>query len=348
MKIRAVSQVEILLLIVGLLAIFTSAGCGQDNIWQPYSFEPDQMYTYQLRQEIGGVEKTGELIIWIVAEDDEQVRIVVEGDFEGDSFTGMLPAQLDDPMKLFATTGGTLYHELPAEVSEIFFLVLWLPWMETPFYNQSLSVGQEWTHDDYEDEVEFRVVGRDIYAGLEGYVIETTDNVEYKMEICINPEIPLPLLGKASDLEDEVYSSAELTAYEEKRIEPEMKADIDDRKEVETTLQELVEYFRNSDLEIGETTPKAFDIIGAVDGLGLEVEGDKIELYLFDPEKLDIETAEHLEEARSSGWFWFEEMNTEIPVVINGNIMLTGLEFKEVYVHPAKERIVEVFESFGD
>ena len=345
MKIRAISQVKILLLIVCLLAIFTSTACGQDNIWQPYSFKPDQMYTYQLRQEIGGVEKTGELIIWIVAEDDEQVRIVVEGDFEGDSFTGMLPAQLDDPMKLFATTGGTLYHKLPAEVSEIFFFVLWLPWMETPFYNQSLSVGQEWTHDNYENEVDFRVVGRDIYTGLEGYVIETTNNVEYKMEVCINPEIPLPLLSKTSDLEENVYSSAELTDYEEKKIEPEMKEDIDTKKEVETTLRELVEYFRSSDLEIGETTPKAFAMIGAVDGLGLEVAGDEIELYLFDPEKLDTETAKHLEKARTSGWFWFEEMNMEIPVVMKGNIMLTGLEFKEVYVHPAKDKIIEVFES---
>ncbi|MFP4017080.1 MAG: hypothetical protein ACLFUI_08600, partial [Halanaerobiales bacterium] len=108
----------------------------------------------------------------------------------------------------------------------------------------------------------------------------------------------------------------------------------------------VVEHFRTNNLQIGERQPKSYKMMGAVAGFGLEVEGGEVELYVFDPETAEEDTLKGLNEARNIGEFYSPSFNMEIPVVINGNIMLTGLEYGTYYTHPAKDKVIEVFKSF--
>jgi hypothetical protein len=111
-------------------------------------------------------------------------------------------------------------------------------------------------------------------------------------------------------------------------------------------LARVVQHFTKSGLDIGETYAKSYEQIGAVDGLGVVVEGADIELYLFDPATTDAAVTSSLNDARSSGIFLDPAINREIPVVVNGNIMLFGLDGLGGYEHPAKDKIIEAFNSF--
>ena len=110
--------------------------------------------------------------------------------------------------------------------------------------------------------------------------------------------------------------------------------------EEEIRLETVVDYFKKQGLEVGEVTMKAFEMMGAVDGFGIDVEGEQIELYLFDPETANEETLANLEDARSVGKFSMSGFS--FSVIMNGNILLT--RYGE---HSEKDRILEVFKQFN-
>lgn len=105
------------------------------------------------------------------------------------------------------------------------------------------------------------------------------------------------------------------------------------------TLDDVVEHFRGQGLAIGEKIFKVYDMIGAIDGFGIEVEGEEIELYMFDPAAADSETLEQLESAKTKGQMSMSGF--VFPVTMNGNIMLTRYD-----EHSEKERIIEAFKKF--
>jgi hypothetical protein len=105
-------------------------------------------------------------------------------------------------------------------------------------------------------------------------------------------------------------------------------------------LASVVDHLRKEGLTIDDVHPKAYQELGAVDGIGLTVEGGGIEIYLFDPR--DEAMVNRLKIARDTGMFLDPNINREVPVVMNGNIMLFGLELFR-YKHPARERIAEAF-----
>jgi hypothetical protein len=104
-------------------------------------------------------------------------------------------------------------------------------------------------------------------------------------------------------------------------------------------LADVVEYFQQQGLSTGNIISKAFQMIGAEDGFGIIVEGEQVELYLFNPNTADKETLSNLDDARRIGKFSFSGFS--VPVVMNGNIMLTRYD-----EHPHKDKIIQVFKNF--
>jgi len=157
--------------------------------------------------------------------------------------------------------------------------------------------------------------------------------------------------GTASEAEKELK---ELEKELEEYMESEEFAELEEmagrveelaQEEISNELAAVVDHFNDVGLDVEDVHPKIYDMIGAVGGIGLEVEGGGVELYLFDPETADEEVAKSLEDAHDTGIFLDHAMEMEIPVVMNGNIMLFGLEIFD-YEHPEKDRVVEAFNSF--
>ncbi len=156
--------------------------------------------------------------------------------------------------------------------------------------------------------------------------------------------------GAASEAEEELKGlGKELEEFKESdefaELE-EMAGRVEElAEEIPSELAAVVDHFNDVGLDVEDVHPKIYDMIGAVGGIGLEVEGGGVELYLFDPETADEEVAKSLEDAHDTGIFLDHAMEMEIPVVMNGNIMLFGLEIFD-YEHPEKDRVVEAFRSF--
>jgi hypothetical protein len=118
-------------------------------------------------------------------------------------------------------------------------------------------------------------------------------------------------------------------------------------KMTDKTLLEVIEHFKESDLDLGENIyKKDYNRMGAKDAVGLVLEGEAIEVYVFDLASVDKDLLENLEKAQEEGIFWDSGIEKNINVVMNDNVMLFGLEIFD-YVHPQKDKIVEVFNNFG-
>ncbi len=346
------------LVISFLILPFFTGEVGAREGWKPWDFEPGQSFTYLIKAEKDGTETLGEVSILIYPAGDYMIEMVLKGELGGEYFEVYAEAEKGQTEDLFIALFTQMMWEVPELVLQTLMHTFLQPWMETPLDNAQLSMDWVWEEDDEDewdewddDDFWMGVIGRETYGGVEGFLIGTDEEVEfdYVFQICISPDIPLPIMAGSSsfvedhDLEAESFY-AELLSYEMVAL-GDMEPVV--RKEPEgTVLDDLVEYFADNGLEIGERQMKAYGMLGAIAGFGLIVEGDEIELYLFDPETASEETMEYLEAARETGKFNFKEMGMEIPVVLNGYIMLTGLEFGTFYEHPEKDLIVEIFQSF--
>ncbi len=325
--------------------------------WKSLFFEPGQSFTYLIRAEKDGVETLGEVSIFVYPAGGEMIEINLQLEFDGEYFEVYAEGDRNDIEDLYVNLLVSMMWEIPELAMQLMMHTFLQPWVETPLQDAELSLDWVWEEDedwdDWEDEDLFiGVVGEATYGGFDGFVIRAEEDVDldFVFEVCINPTLPLPIMGRASNFvpgtEFEGGSLyAELINYE---IVSFAEVDLEEKRKTEATiLDELVEYWAEHSLEIGERTMKAYGMLGAVAGFGLMVEGDEIEVYLFDPETAYEKTLEYLYEARETGKFVFEEMGgMEIPVVINGYIMLTGLEYGTFYKHPEKDLIVEIFNSF--
>ncbi len=102
--------------------------------------------------------------------------------------------------------------------------------------------------------------------------------------------------------------------------------------EITRELEQMVNHFKNAGLQIGEYHEKSYEIIGASAGFGLEVEGQEIELYYYDPNKTDQEVLDNLKNKHNP--------DATFAIVINGYYELA------LALHPEQERIIEVFMSY--
>lgn len=201
--------------------------------------------------------------------------------------------------------------------------------------------------DEFDGEVVMSISEKRNYAGIDGYLVTLKQDGVDTFEFCSNPNYLWPSMINLEGWEflyEEVSYRVELIDFEEGAEVPD--ADLTSGESPARVLEALVEYFKASGLEVGERSMKAYSMMGAVAGFGLEVEGAEVELYIFDSETAEAELVDNLKEARETNVFLFAAMNMEMPVVMNGDIMLTGLEVGEIYQHPAKDLVVEVFSNF--
>jgi len=98
-------------------------------------------------------------------------------------------------------------------------------------------------------------------------------------------------------------------------------------------LESVVNYFESNGYSIGEKSVKAFEMVKATEGFGIEVNGANVEFYSYDP------NSEALKEIQSSGKYNMDGF--EIEAVANGNIVMMGHQF-----HPEKDKIIETFNSY--
>jgi hypothetical protein len=97
-------------------------------------------------------------------------------------------------------------------------------------------------------------------------------------------------------------------------------------------LEELINHIGNAGFEIGATSFKYYEIIGATAGFGLEVGGREIELYYYDPAKTEPTVLNALKDLHQPGGM--------MAVVINGYYQML------VALHPEQERLIQTFMDF--
>lgn len=97
-------------------------------------------------------------------------------------------------------------------------------------------------------------------------------------------------------------------------------------------LEELINHLRNAGFEIGEYSVKHYEMIGATAGFGLEVGGQEIELYYYDPAKTEQTVLDGLKD--------LHKPEGAMAVVINGYHQMV------VALHPEQEKLIQTFMDF--
>lgn len=104
------------------------------------------------------------------------------------------------------------------------------------------------------------------------------------------------------------------------------------------SLNDIVENFKTNGLEIGEKSEKIFALIGAKDGYSIQLNGEKVELYEYDPDSKEDLTKTSLKTAEEG---YIDMVGTKVNVILNGNIVLAGYDD-----HPDKDKIIELFKNY--
>ena len=98
-------------------------------------------------------------------------------------------------------------------------------------------------------------------------------------------------------------------------------------------LQTVVTHFEEAGYDMGDQTFKAYEMVGATGGFGIEVDGSEIEFYLYE------EGAAELEALRTEGQFDMDGFT--VPGELNGRVAMMAHED-----HSDKEGIVAVFHEY--
>lgn len=115
--------------------------------------------------------------------------------------------------------------------------------------------------------------------------------------------------------------------------EPDAEPDEEEPVQTDDPLGAMESHLEGEGFEVGSHTEKAHEMIGAENGYGIEVNGEEIELYLYDTE------APELEEIETNGQIDMD--GTAVNAEANGEIVLAGHD-----THSEQEEIVEAFHSF--
>jgi hypothetical protein len=103
-------------------------------------------------------------------------------------------------------------------------------------------------------------------------------------------------------------------------------------------LADIVENFKTNGVTIGEKSDKMFALIGAKDGYSIQLNGEKVELYEYDPDSKAKLTKTNLKTAKDG---YIDMVGTKINVTLNGNIVLANYDD-----HPDKDKLVELFKNY--
>ncbi len=174
--------------------------------WEPYQFEPNTTFHYDLTTEIEGKDSTGELSVYIK-------NPAVEITWVWDGEEGSSEYAVEDNIKdnfTFAASGTPFPHLLHNYT-----------WALGYGQGKDLKVGNHWSWSHAGVSYSFNVTGKEEYAGMSGYVVETeitdsNEGEEFFFLACINPDIALPLMNiwEGKSEQDEFYYKMTLVSYE--------------------------------------------------------------------------------------------------------------------------------------
>lgn len=173
----------------------------QTEAWEPYQVEANTTFEYDYEKyENDSRVDSGEFKIEV---GDPRVRIT--GNINGVEFE-VIENDSNDPVENFEDAivsypyTGALYHDAwPSE-----------------FDPEEVEVGDSWSYTYGGETLSFNVTGKETYAGYEGYVVKMEyqdESITRSWEACVNKNIPLALMSRIIDNEEEWYF--ELTNYEE-------------------------------------------------------------------------------------------------------------------------------------
>ncbi|MFW6270643.1 MAG: hypothetical protein ACOC4G_11245 [Bacillota bacterium] len=344
---------KILLLIFLLIFLINSPWVverifARGEVWQVLEFNDNQCFTYEVKRDTQELETSGEITFWVSDTPDEMTRLIAEGNFSNGEFRSSVSVKEKNKEDILANFMATILAESPYEVNEVLiYTIFYIPWLDIPVEKIDLTVGyEEYITDCNEDNYLLAIDKKCKYIGIDGYLIQMKSEVgDINIEMCVNPELPLPLMIVSNSGAEGVFS-AELTNYTTNFDIPEWGKSWET---AENELMKVVDHFHSNNLQIGKRQPKSYKMIGATAGFGLEVEGGEIELYIFDEENSEEDVLKKLNEASNTGKFHHPSFNKDIPIIINGNKMLIGLEVEYgnfSQTHPAKEEITKVFKTF--
>jgi hypothetical protein len=102
----------------------------------------------------------------------------------------------------------------------------------------------------------------------------------------------------------------------------------------------VLKALKDNGYTVGTPDTQLYQMIGAIDGIGVDVNDNGIELYKYDQSKIPDAMKENFEKAKTSEIF--DEGDPKGSAIVNGNIMIV---FPGPDVHPEKEKITKIFKA---
>jgi hypothetical protein len=163
------------------------------GVWGLYQFKGTEYFKYEAEVEEGGERRAGWYTLEASPAGEGRFRLTVAGQLGRDSFrstTTAAPGQ-GVPLMQVAAMG-------PAAI------VLFSP-MYGMLMGYEWEVGNEWSFTSEGETVSFRVEAECSYAGIQGLRGVWRQNQRARLEVCVSPQVALPLAVVFRDDNEEVY-----------------------------------------------------------------------------------------------------------------------------------------------
>lgn len=92
-------------------------------------------------------------------------------------------------------------------------------------------------------------------------------------------------------------------------------------------------YFEKNSFEVGEKIPIKYGIPDATDAFSIRLNGEPVELYLYEADNDNLNSIQENGYGETSG--------LKFPAIANGNIVIVNLD-----IHPEQDKLEEVFNSY--
>lgn len=107
------------------------------------------------------------------------------------------------------------------------------------------------------------------------------------------------------------------------------------------SIEDFIKKLEEADLKINDKINKSSELIGAKEGYGLEINGEYIEIYLYNTNSQEELTKSNIKSAKENGTITFPSLdNYKIKAVYNKGLVLAGYE-----EHINKDKILEIFNN---
>ena len=102
------------------------------------------------------------------------------------------------------------------------------------------------------------------------------------------------------------------------------------------SIDDLIQYF-SKNFQVSSKSEKLYQMIGAIDGCGIKINGNSVEIYKFDiNDKGSKNILKNIESTNT-----FTVLGMTFPAIVNGSFVLSSYNN-----HPDKDKIIESFSNF--